>query len=93
MFDPYCNQPIPSEPSGFARICRAATSAERFSGAELHALVAGLVEGGRATLAWQATPELELSISLSAFDPGRFIDETGSGSTIGLLGLESNFRF
>ena len=46
-----------------------------------------------ATLAWQATPELELSTSLSAFDAGRFIDETGSGSTIGMLGLESNFRF
>ena len=46
-----------------------------------------------ATLAWQATPELELSTSLSAFDAGRFIDETGSGSTIAMLGLESNFRF
>ncbi len=46
-----------------------------------------------ATLAWQATPELELSTSLSAFDAGRFIDETGSGNTIGMLGLESNFRF
>lgn len=46
-----------------------------------------------ATLAWQATPELELSTSLSAFDAGRFIDDTGSGRTIGMLGLESNFRF
>lgn len=58
------------------------TSRARFIGREIEA-----------TLAWQATPELELSTSLSAFDPGRFIDETGSGSTIGLLGLESNFRF
>lgn len=46
-----------------------------------------------AALGWQATPELELSTSLSAFDAGRFIDETGSGSTIAMLGLESNFRF
>jgi len=39
----------------FARVAfGAATSAERFSGAELGALVAGLTEGGRATLQWQA---------------------------------------
>jgi hypothetical protein len=44
-------------------------------------------------LAWQATPELELSTSLSAFDAGRFLEDTGSGRTIGMLGLESNFRF
>jgi hypothetical protein len=46
-----------------------------------------------ATLAWQATPELELSTSLSAFVPGAFLRETGSGRTIAMLGLESNFRF
>ncbi|WP_242526439.1 alginate export family protein [Novosphingobium sp. KA1] len=46
-----------------------------------------------ATLAWQATAELELSASLSAFAPGRFIRETGSAKTIRMLGLESNFRF
>lgn len=46
-----------------------------------------------ATLAWQATPELELSASLSAFAPGAFIKQTGSGKTIHMLGLESNFRF
>lgn len=46
-----------------------------------------------ATLAWQTTPELELSASLSAFVPGDFIRETGSARTIGMLGLESNFRF
>jgi hypothetical protein len=46
-----------------------------------------------ATLAWQATPELELSASLSAFAPGAFIEQTGSGKTIHMLGLESNFRF
>ncbi|WP_292067746.1 histidine phosphotransferase ChpT [Brevundimonas sp. UBA7664] len=37
----------------FARVAfGAATSAERFSGAELGELVSGLTEGGRATLAW-----------------------------------------
>jgi hypothetical protein len=46
-----------------------------------------------ATLAWQATPELELSASFSLFAPGAFIKETGPGRTIRLLGLEANFRF
>jgi hypothetical protein len=46
-----------------------------------------------ATIAWQATPELEVSTSLSAFVPGGFIRQTGSGKTIGMLGLEANFRF
>jgi hypothetical protein len=46
-----------------------------------------------ATLAWQATPELELSSSLSAFVPGGFIRQTGAARTIGLLGVEANVRF
>ncbi|MES2175054.1 MAG: alginate export family protein [Pseudomonadota bacterium] len=46
-----------------------------------------------ATIAWQATPEWELSASLSAFAPGAFIKETGPAKTITMLGLESNFRF
>lgn len=46
-----------------------------------------------ATLAWQATPELELSTSLSAFAPGRFIRDTGEARTITMLGTEANFRF
>ena len=46
-----------------------------------------------ATVAWQASAELELSASISAFAPGAFIRETGSGKTIHMLGLESNFRF
>ena len=45
-----------------------------------------------ASLSWQATPEFELSTSLSAFAPGAFIRETGSARTIGMLGLEANFR-
>ena len=48
---------------------------------------------GEATIAWQATPEWELSASLSAFAPGDFIQETGPAKTITMLGLESNFRF
>jgi hypothetical protein len=46
-----------------------------------------------AALSWQATPELELSTSLSAFAPGAFIRQTGSAHTITMVGLESNFRF
>lgn len=46
-----------------------------------------------ATIAWQATPEWELSASLSAFAPGAFIRETGPAKAITMLGLESNFRF
>jgi hypothetical protein len=46
-----------------------------------------------ATMAWQATAEWELSASLSAFAPGRFLGQTGPARTIAMLGLESNFRF
>lgn len=46
-----------------------------------------------ATLDWQATPELELSTSLSVFAPGAFIRQTGPAETIGMVGLEANFRF
>lgn len=46
-----------------------------------------------AVLAWQATPELELSTSFSLFAPGAFIKETGPARTIRLIGLEANFRF
>lgn len=46
-----------------------------------------------ATIAWQATAELELSMSVSAFAGGTFIRDTGSAKTIHMLGLESNFRF
>ena len=44
---------------GLVHYCRvafgAATSSERFTGEELRGLVAGMVEGGRATLDWRAT--------------------------------------
>ncbi|WP_022682325.1 alginate export family protein [Sphingobium bisphenolivorans] len=46
-----------------------------------------------ASLSWQATPELELSTSLSAFAPGAYIRETGPARTITMLGLEANFRY
>jgi hypothetical protein len=60
----------------------AGTSRARFIGKE-----------AEATVAWQASPELELSASLSAFAPGAFLRETGPAKTIHMLGLESNFRF
>lgn len=46
-----------------------------------------------ATLAWQATAELELSTSLSLFTPGAFIRQTGPARTIAMTGFEANFRF
>ncbi|WP_435303431.1 alginate export family protein [Novosphingobium humi] len=49
--------------------------------------------GGEATVAWQATPELELSSSFSVFAPGAFLRETGSTRTTTMLGLQANFRF
>jgi hypothetical protein len=45
------------------------------------------------TLDWNATPELDLTASVSAFEPGAFIRETGPAETIGMFGLEANFRF
>lgn len=42
---------------------------------------------------WQATPQLNLTASLSAFDPGRFIAETGPARTIRMLGAQATFRF
>lgn len=46
-----------------------------------------------AVLDWQATRELELSASISAFAPGDFIRQTGPARTIRMLGLEANVRF
>jgi hypothetical protein len=46
-----------------------------------------------AILDWQATPELDLSASLSAFGPGAFIRQTGPAKTIGMFAIEANFRF
>lgn len=45
------------------------------------------------SVAWQATAELNLSASLSAFEPGRFISETGPAQTITLISVMANFRF
>lgn len=64
-------------------LVRAAGDADaRFIGGEVEAV-----------LDWQATPELELSTSLSAFAPGTFIRQTGPARTTVMLGLEANFRF
>ncbi|WP_423828204.1 alginate export family protein [Sphingomonas oleivorans] len=46
-----------------------------------------------ASLSWQASPELELSGSVSLFAPGAFIRDTGPARTIRMLGLEANYRF
>lgn len=43
--------------------------------------------------AWQATPELNLSASASVFDPGRFIQDTGSSRPIRMVSATANFRF
>ncbi len=45
-----------------------------------------------AALSWQATPELELSTSLSAFGAGAFLRQTGPAKTITMIGLEANYR-
>lgn len=44
-------------------------------------------------VAWQATPELNLSASVGAFDPGTFIRQTGSAEVIKLIGVTANYRF
>lgn len=43
--------------------------------------------------AWQATPELNLSMALSAFYPGRFIRETGPAETIRMITTTATYRF
>ena len=42
---------------------------------------------------WQVTPELNLTASLSAFDPGPFIHDTGPARTIRMAGAQATFRF
>lgn len=44
-------------------------------------------------IAWQATPELNLSASASVFDPGSFIRDTGSSRPIRMVSAMANFRF
>ncbi|WP_164988281.1 alginate export family protein [Bradyrhizobium betae] len=45
------------------------------------------------TVAWQATPELNVTASVSAFEAGTFIRETGPAQTIRMLGIMANYRF
>jgi hypothetical protein len=45
------------------------------------------------SVAWQATAELNLSASLSAFEAGQFIKDTGPAQTITLISVMANFRF
>lgn len=42
---------------------------------------------------WQATPKLNMTASLSAFDPGPFIRDTGQARTIKMVGAQTTFRF
>lgn len=42
---------------------------------------------------WQATPKLNLTGSISAFDPGPFIRDTGSARFIRMVGAQATFRF
>lgn len=42
---------------------------------------------------WQATPELNLSTSVSAFAPGDFIRDTGPARTIKVAAAAATFRF
>lgn len=42
---------------------------------------------------WQATPQINLTASLSAFDPGAFIRDTGPARTIKMVGAHTIFRF
>ena len=44
-------------------------------------------------VSWQATPELNLSASVSAFEAGGFIQETGPARTITMIGLMTNYKF
>lgn len=44
-------------------------------------------------IAWQATPELNLSASVGAFDPETFIRQTGPAEVIKLIGVMANYRF
>lgn len=44
-------------------------------------------------VAWQATPELALAASVSAFEPGRFIRETGPSRMLRVAGAHAMFRF
>lgn len=46
-----------------------------------------------ASFSWQASPELEVSGAVAAFDAGAFLRETGPYRTIGMAALETNFRF
>lgn len=45
------------------------------------------------SLQWQPTAELTLAASVSEFRPGTFIRQTGPARRIGMVGLETNFRF
>ena len=45
-----------------------------------------------AALSWQATPELELSGSVSVFSAGHYVRDTGPAKTMTMIGAEANIR-
>lgn len=45
------------------------------------------------SLGWQATPILNLSASVSVFQPGEFIRQTGNARPIRMIGAEAMLRF
>jgi hypothetical protein len=61
---------------------RGAGSEARFIGKQLELAIA-----------WQATPELNLSASASVFDPGSFIRDTGASLPTRMVSAMANFRF
>lgn len=75
------------------------------TGDGIYAIPGTLVRSGRGSdarfigkqievaVAWQATPELNLSASVSAFDPGQFIRDTGPARTMLVVGAMASFRF
>ena len=44
-------------------------------------------------VSWQATPNINFAGSLSAFEPGAFIRDTGPARTIKMIGAQTTFRF
>lgn len=44
-------------------------------------------------VSWQATPSMNLTGSLSAFEPEEFIRDTGPARTIKMIGFQTTFRF
>ena len=77
-----CKGPISIGPRHFNVVRSGKDSTARFIGTQVELAVA-----------WQATPELNLTASVSAFEAGSFIRETGPAQTIKMLGVMATYRF